>query len=134
MYRTLFAGLLALVVASNAQASAQDETPPGDRDVVVSIGDAYIPSGFDSSSDAFVVVNGLFPNGCYRWKGSKVTHDPANPRHEVQSIATVRGGMCIAVLVPFTEEVHLGKLDSGKHTIRFMNGDGTYLEKTLTID
>jgi hypothetical protein len=38
------------------------------------------------------------------------------------------------VLVPFNKEVKLGKLNAGKHTLKFLNGDGTYLEKTLTIE
>jgi hypothetical protein len=38
------------------------------------------------------------------------------------------------VLVPFTKEVKLGKLNSGKHTLKFLNGDGTYLEKTMAVE
>jgi hypothetical protein len=30
--------------------------------------------------------------------------------------------------------VQLGKLNVGEHKIQFMNGDGTYMEKQLTIE
>lgn len=106
---------------------------PRTRDVVVSISDAYIPSGFDSNSEAFVVVNGIFPNSCYRLKEAKVDHVGAN-LHEVTTYATVTEGMCLMVLVPFTKEVRVGKLTTGDHKVRFMNGDGTYMEKAITIE
>ena len=94
----------------------------------------FIPGGFDSESDAYVVVNGLFPNGCYSWNRADVTKDVEPNIHEVRSVATVRQTMCIMVLVPFTKELHLGQLDSGDHTIRFMNGDGTFIERTLHVE
>ncbi len=105
---------------------------PKEKEVVVSLSDAYIPGGFDSETDAYVVANGLFPNGCYKWKTAEVKSQ--GRVHEVKSTASVSQGMCIMVLVPFTKEIHLGKLESGKHTIRFVNGDGTYMEKTMLIE
>lgn len=105
----------------------------GTREQVVSINDAYVPSGFDSSSDAFIVVNGLFPNSCYRYRDSKVEHiGPA--LHEVRAYAQVTEGLCLMVLVPFSKEVQLGKLGVGEHAIRFINGDGTFWEKRVTIE
>ena len=113
-------------------AFAAEETPKT-KAVVVSVSDVFVPGGFDSEADAYVVVNGVFPNGCYRWHKAEVTR--TGPLfHNVQSLASVTQGMCIMVLVPFTKEVRLGKLDRGTHTLRFTNGDGTYLEKTLRIE
>lgn len=106
---------------------------PNEKEVVVGVNDAYIPGGFDSTSDVYVVVNGLFPNGCYRWSRADVAH-PEKSVHEVRSIAKVSQGMCLMVLVPFTKEVRVGVIGSGEHKVRLMNGDGTYLEKSLTIE
>lgn len=105
-----------------------------DREVTVSINDAYIPSGFDGESDVYVVVSGLFPNSCYRWKGANVAHDKEQNIHGVQATAVVNQGMCLMVLVPFSKEVQLGKLGPGEHRIRFLNGDGTYMEKVLVLE
>lgn len=125
------AALATLTFAVNASAG---QTPsPGTREVVVSVADAYVPGGFDSTSDVFVVVNGIFPNGCYRWNRADVTH-PTQYIHEVRSIANVSQGMCLMVLVPFTKEVHVGQIGAGDHKIRMINGDGTYLEKDLNIE
>lgn len=113
--------------------NAQAADVPAEKEVVVGVNDAYIPSGFDSTSDVFVVVNGIFPNGCYRWSRAEVAH-PTTSLHEVKSVAKVSQGMCLMVLVPFTKEVRLGTIGAGEHKVRFMNGDGTYLEKGLVIE
>ena len=106
---------------------------PDVKEVQIGINDVFVPSGFDSNSDVYVVTNGIFPNGCYRWSRADVKHTDAFT-HEVRSSAAVSQGMCIMVLVPFSKEVRLGKFDVGKHTLRFLNGDGTYLEKSLKIE
>jgi len=119
--------------ANTASAKIQTATAPTTKDVAIGLNDVYVPGGFDSEADAYVVANGLFPNGCYQWKGASVNNvDSYN--HEVQTYATVSQGLCIMVLVPFNKEIRLGKLASGSHNLKFLNGDGTYLQKTMTIE
>lgn len=119
-----------LVIGVSAQVSA---APAVEKEIQIGINDVYVPGGFDSNSSAFVVANGIFPNSCYRWNRSEVKH-LGTFTHEVKSFASVSQGMCLMVMIPFTKEVSLGKFDSGKHTLRFVNGDGTYLEKTMAIE
>jgi hypothetical protein len=117
-------------------AFSSDDKPndkPTTREQVVTIADAFMPSNFDTSSDAFIVISGLFSNGCYRYKTATVSN-VGERLHEVRALATVSEGMCLMVLVPFSKEVQLGKLTAGEHSVRFINGDGTYWEKTLNID
>jgi hypothetical protein len=114
-------------------AQASEGELPQTREVAVGISDAFIPGGFDSDSDAYVIASGVFPNGCYTWKRADVKHKDSY-NHEIQSVASVSQGMCLMVLVPFTKEIKLGKLDTGKHTLRFLNGDGTYLEKSMVVE
>jgi len=104
-----------------------------EKEVMVEISGAYIPARFDSRSEAYVIVNGVFQNGCYKWKKAEVVH--LNPTtHEIRSYATVSQGMCLMVLVPFLEEIPLGQLQTGTHKLRFVSDDGTYLEKSLNIE
>ena len=104
-----------------------------EREVQIGVTGAFVPGGFDSNSDAYVVVSGVFQNGCYKWSRAQTTNrDEYN--HEIVSMATVTPGMCIMVLVPFQKEVRLGKLATGKHSLKFLNGDGTYMEKTLSVE
>lgn len=125
--KKLFLGLLVLC-GSYAVAA------PTQVDVMIGVSDALIPGGFDAQSEVNVVVSGMFSNGCYRWKEAQVEHHPAEKIHAVRSYATVYQGMCPMVLVPFMKEVNLGQLGAGEHKIRFLNGDGTYMEKVLTLE
>lgn len=108
-----------------------DELPS--KDVVINIQGVFVPGGFSQDSDAYVVVNGTFPNSCYTWGHTNV-QNKGEKIHEVVSVARVTQGMCLMVIVPFTKEVRLGKLSSGEHTLRFMSGDGTYFERTLVVE
>ncbi len=103
------------------------------RDVQIGISGVFVPGGFDSASDTYVVVSGVFQNGCYKWSRAETKNVDAYT-HEIVSMASVSQGMCIMVLIPFQKEVRLGKLASGKHALKFLNGDGTYLEKNLLVE
>lgn len=121
--------ILALIFTIHATAT----TTPISKDMPIAINDAFIPRGLNSTTEAYVIVSGIFPNGCYKWKGATLK-DISKFEHEVTSMATVSQGMCIQVLVPFSKEIRLGVLDSGSHTLRFLSGDGTFLEKTILIE
>lgn len=103
------------------------------QSVQIGISGVYVPGGFDSSMDAYVVVNGVFQNGCYKWNRAEVTNVD-NFNHEIKSFANVSSGMCIMVLIPYQKEVRLGHLDPGKHNLKFLNGDGTYLERKIVVE
>lgn len=122
-----------LVAAAILMAQFSMADAPVEKEVQVGISGAFVPGGFDSSSDAYVIVNGVFQNGCYKWKRADISAKDTYT-HEIRSIATVTQGMCIMVLIPFQKDVRLGQLQSGKHTLRFLNGDGTYLEKSLVVE
>ena len=115
----------------NLSHASDGQLPP--REVVIGLNDVYVPAGFDSEADSYVIVNGIFPNGCYRWSSAEVKND-GQFNHEVKSKAMVSQGMCIMVLIPFTKEVRLGKLASGEHKLKFVNGDGTWIEKTMKVE
>lgn len=121
-----------IFMAVAVQAGGQNQQP-SQREVQVGLNGVYVPGGFDSGSDAYVVVSGIFQNGCYRWGRAEVTNK-TNFEHEIKSIARVTQGMCLMVLIPFQKDVRLGKLESGNHKLIFDNGDGTYIEKTLTVE
>jgi hypothetical protein len=103
------------------------------KDVNLTVSDVYIPGGFSQNTDAYVIVSGMFPNSCYKWNKAEVT-SPTPLIQEVKATATVAQSICLMVMVPYQEEVNLGRLVSGTHTLRFLNGDGTSFEKTLTVE
>jgi hypothetical protein len=125
-----FLMILAATLITTAPAFAKDGEV---HEKIIGVNDVYVPSGFDSSSDSFVVVNGLFPHSCYKLKTVKVDNLTAT-LHEVTTTADVTEGLCLMVIVPFHKEVQLGRLAVGEHVLRFLNGDGTFMEKHLTIE
>lgn len=129
MKKIIFATITTVLFAIPTFATPNAPT----KQVQIGINSVYVPGGFDSSSDVFVVVHGIFPNGCYQSVSAVVSNTDAFT-HEIASIATVSQGMCIMVLIPFQKEVRLGKFAAGEHMMRFQNGDGTYLEKKLVIE
>lgn len=131
--KTNFLLMISAILLTVGMTSLAHAAPGGTRLVQVGISDVFVPAGFDSNSEVYVVASGVFPNGCYRWSHAEVSHREKNV-HEVRSMANVSQGMCIMVLVPFSKPVKLGKFSPGKHTLRFVNGDGTYLEKNLAIE
>ncbi|MBX3042033.1 MAG: hypothetical protein KF789_15105, partial [Bdellovibrionaceae bacterium] len=89
--------LLPALFVFSSFASAEMPPTPADREVQIGITGVYAPGGFTASSEAFVVVNGVFQNGCYRWKKADVKHRD-DFVHEIRSYAAVSPGMCIMVL------------------------------------
>ncbi|NJL24385.1 MAG: hypothetical protein HC902_03885 [Calothrix sp. SM1_5_4] len=132
MKRLLTAMALIASIGSASSAMAAS-AQPNTKEVNISVNDAYVPGGFSSDTDAYVVISGVFPNSCYRWNRAEVT-DKTATNHEVKAYAMVSESMCLMVLVPYTQEVKLGRLQRGEHTLRFVNGDGTYFEKNLVVE
>ena len=123
--------LLASVMLS---ASAFAAPAPSTKEVTLGLSEVYVPGGFSSVTDAYVIVSGMFPNSCYHWTRADVTSTTPLTQ-EVKAVADVsQNTMCLMIMVPFQKEVNLGHLQTGDHTLRFINGDGTYFEKTLTIE
>ncbi len=124
-----------LAIAANlgffSFAHAAEQLPT--KEVGITINEVYVPGGFSSETEAFVIVSGMFPNSCYRWGHSEVINPKANI-FEVRSFANVTQAMCLMVLVPYSKEVRLGRLPSGEHTLRFVNGDGTYMERSIVVE
>lgn len=129
--KTLLNIIAALSFVGIASSAMAEQTAT--KEVVVAVNNVYVPAGFDSTTDSYVVVSGVFPNGCYKWKGAEVT-SPSAYEHDVTSKAVVSQGMCIQVLVPFSTDVKLGKLQTGKHTLKFMSNDGTYMQRELVVE
>lgn len=130
MKKLMMATMILIGSLGIQQAASADGTT---KTVELRVSDAVIPTGQTSSTDSYVVVTGWFPNGCYTWAYAQTTNLPGNVT-EVESFANVRSGMCPMVMIPFHQNVELGKLTAGIHFIRFINSDGTYLEEQMTIE
>ena len=123
---------IAIVLVGQYYVTPIASAEPVTKDVVVSVHDVFVPDRVEQGTEAKVIVSGMFPNSCYRWARAEVAESTPTLRL-VQAHATVTQTMCLMVLVPFSKEVNLGRLPSGTHTLRFVNGDETYFERTLIV-
>jgi hypothetical protein len=128
MNRFLISALMLLTGAQTQIHATVIET----KEVYINLSDVFVPSETKSSGESYVVISGMFQNGCYSWNRAEVTHKN-DFEHEIKVVANVSQGMCIMVLVPYSKEVMLGKLIQGEHTLRFINGDNTYFERPMNI-
>lgn len=109
-------GALAVLVGASANANANANAKAEiqqERLVKVAVSKAYIPQGFDNNDVTKVVVEGFFPNTCYKIKkqdAEDVTIDKNKKTIQVTQRAYVYSGMCLMMLVPFSETVEVGTL------------------------
>jgi hypothetical protein len=101
-------------------------------DKYVNFTEIYVAQSPAANEVQRLMVTGVFPNGCYRWKGAEVNHID-DFTHEVRGLAQVSQSMCITMLIPFTREVELGILKRGRHVVRAISADGSVIEKRFEI-
>lgn len=125
--------IFASLIFSCAFASVAVASPDtAEKEVIIGFNEVFVPTGLSSTSEAYVIASGFFPNSCYRWSHADVTNVNEFV-HEIQATATVRQGLCMMVMVRFQKNISLGRLPSGEHLLRFRNGDGTFFEKTIVV-
>jgi hypothetical protein len=122
--------LCTILITTAGIARAESRIPVHSEQVAIE--QAGVPEAPTRSESVVVMVAGQFPNTCYHWLGAEVNH-VTEMIHEVRAVATVLEANCMMVLVPFREDINLGKLPSGVHTIRFYTEGDEYFERSLTI-
>lgn len=126
--------LLSIAIFVAAQTFAfQASADPITKEVGITVHDVFVPEKVAVGTDAKIVLSGMFPNSCYKWSRTDV-QDLGPFNHQLQARAMVTETMCLMVLVPFSKEVNLGRLTAGTHTLKFINGDDTYFERTLIVE
>jgi hypothetical protein len=132
---------LALMASSfaNADGPATGTVGPGDPKkpqlVIVTPTKVFTPYGFDDNDNAQVVVQGNFPNTCYKVGPVETAINPRTHEVRLTSYAYFYDGCwCLDVLVHFTQVVNLGVLDKGQYKVEIQSKDGASHElATLPI-
>jgi len=106
------------LTASHANVALADE--PGL--VAVPISTIFVPNGFDNNDEVQVVLDGTFPNTCYKLARTEVTPLASGMGFTVKQFARRFSGVCIPTFVPFWTEVTLGRLPTGEHRIVVADG------------
>ena len=106
----------ALVLAATS-AIADDKIEKPEK-VAVALTQAYIPGGFDSNDRAEMVIEGYFPNTCYRVGPIEKRVNNATKEVTVSQIAYKYKGTCLMMIVPFTQTVQLGILRADTYNVK----------------
>ncbi|MCB9255063.1 MAG: hypothetical protein H6617_10315 [Bdellovibrionaceae bacterium] len=117
MKSILFTIALTLIFAVNVQADDADKPVLQ----AVSAAKAFIPVGFDDNDQSQLVIAGRFPNTCYQVGPYDVKVDEADHTITVTQFAYVYSGVCLRMLVPYTQTVDLGMLEKGNYQV--IDGD-----------
>ena len=107
--------VLGLSAASSLWSSFAQATEP--EMVEVDSENLFVPNGFDDNDEASVVLDGYLKSGCYKLADAKFTVDSTTNTIHITQYARKYQGPCVAVLVPFTNEVHLGVLPHGDYSV-----------------
>ena len=86
--------------------------------VSVPLAGAYIPGGFDSNDRAQLVVEGYFPNTCYRVGPYEKKLSSSTNELTVKQTAYKYKGPCLFMMVPFSQTVQVGILKASTYKVR----------------
>ena len=130
-YTFLVVGV-SIALGSGVQASSP--LPKPER-VVLHAKHFFMPPGFDNNDNAQLILNGMLPNTCYKSANAKVEVDETSKRIVVTPQAFFYpGSWCLQVLVPYTQTVDLGVLQTGDYTVVEMDERGAGLTRgTLPV-
>lgn len=82
----------------------------------VNIQRSFVPVGFDDNDRAQVVVTGEFSSTCY--KVAPATFEVRDGFIDIEQHAYVYGGICLYIMVPYSQVVDLGILPEGDYQLR----------------
>jgi hypothetical protein len=92
-------------------------SPNAPKTVETALTKAYIPLGFDDNDRIQIAVAGTFKNTCYKVGPHALKVDAENKTITVQQQAYLYSGVCLQMLVPFSEIVDVGIIPSGNYKV-----------------
>jgi hypothetical protein len=85
--------------------------------VDIALKKAFVPVGFDDNDRIQFAVTGNTPNTCYRVGPHALKVNEEDKTITVHQQAYLYQGVCLQILLPFTQVIDVGLLKSGTYTI-----------------
>lgn len=79
------------------------------------ISTVYAPAGFDDNDNIQIVIEGIFPNTCYKLGPSKVS--VAGERIQIVQQAYYYDGHCFQMMVPYEKVIDVGILKAQNYSV-----------------
>ena len=121
------ATFLSLLLTHGETLKAQSQTP---EFVPFKVSEVYIPKGFDDNDNLQVVIEGFFPNGCYKTAPATFSLGEDGTFH-IQANAYQYYGFCIQMIVPFHQVVDLGIHKANTYKVI---AEGVPTSKSIQVD
>jgi hypothetical protein len=100
---------------------------------IANVSDAFVPASVEAHEAIPVTVSGMFPNNCYSYDTAQVSERDRFTQ-VVRVFADVKDSICLMRMTPFLHEFKMGPLAPGEHTVIFINGDGSEIERKLIVE
>ncbi len=97
------------------------------EEVNISAQALFVPNGFDDNDEVTVILDGYLPDPCHRLTDPEVIKNNDTKLVTVQAKALLFKGECPDVIVPFTQEVKVGRLEKGEYLV--LSKDGRHKER-----
>lgn len=99
-------------------------------------GNVYLPVGFDDNDNTQLVIDGFFPNSCYRLAQYNVDVNSEQKKVTIYNqVYYYSGSPCLMVLVPYSRVINVGILSEGTYEVQFVNDKAQPVSKaTLVVD
>lgn len=110
--------ILALVLMVSALSISTTLKAEAPGLVPVSLDKAYIPIGFDDNDRTEISVVGQLPNSCYKVGTYRHEVDKVKKVITVEQSAYVYFGMCLQIIVPYSQKIELGILEEGNYQVK----------------
>jgi hypothetical protein len=127
--------ILALIITMFCAAHPARAEAEADRPLLVAmpVRHVFVPAGFDDNDDVQVVLEGTFPDTCYKLAHNEVIKLDGGKGFQLIQWARKFSGICIPTTVPFQGEVTLGQLPAGTYRIESSGTAPTALRVTTAI-
>jgi hypothetical protein len=106
--------LLATIFALSINFGAHADTPDTESTEILK---AWVPIGFDNNDKTQVVVDGLLPNTCFKLGPYTTRVDAATKTIRLQQNLYHFSGMCLQMIIPFTQTLDIGLLEAGDYKL-----------------
>jgi hypothetical protein len=119
MIKSLLVTALTLGGLLSSHVYAAGTTEPAEPTKVgIPLTTAYIPGGFDNNDRAQLVVEGYFPNTCYRVGPYEKHLDTTANELTVRQTAYKYAGNCLMMIVPFSQTIQVGILKASTYKVK----------------
>ncbi|MEZ4742370.1 MAG: hypothetical protein R3B45_07980 [Bdellovibrionota bacterium] len=121
--RTITFAFVVWFVFLTGYALADQQFPP--EETLAPVERVFVPSGFDDNDVSEVVVQGVFPNSCYRTWRNGYTIDESSRTITVWVTAYMHKSLlCAQVMTPYIVPVKLGILKVGSYEVKALGLSG----------